>query len=647
MSNTTSNFPNNPNNNPLMNTASSKVFKSTDRKFSPISSHNENKVLSNTNTGSFYFLKRNEPLRWKEIIKLDIDRMIRKNNLSELEPHLQNLIFGLVDENDLEKVSDDNVVKLIKCFQYSLEFQFYYQQNLENHLEQVKLDYSNLYNDAVNKENFLKENKNLISILKKDKKEKEIVLHTYKALIDEFRRKNGIYNNNNSNNIQSIKTRGYYECHLCTGKVFDTEYYLNQHIIRRHPNNNQFNQTKKSSIEEKEKNSNDLNVSIVDRKINDLHKNFENYIKAFTDPMLSYVNTHKNIESQINEIKQESHYNKVELENQVKSVLLEIKEMYLNKSLIEKDPALNNTNTNFKGNENKEKEIKENNEKESLRYQEELGKLTSTLYNIKEQLDDIKKTQGVQKQALDFHTSQYLNDKKEREKDKERQNKFKETKDTETNNNKNTNKDVKYRLTAESQISYKSNSNNNTNNNNKEVVYKRKQFFNSGPLESDYDEEIETQQTVENKNIINNKDNNEKTSNEFQELSKQDKQEKEKHEPEIIKQDEVNLSKPEKENTVEKPLEMSVKAEEKEKEMIQNEIERINQVNVVAKKEEKPQVQNNSLLPPKSVPAKPKVDPLEKKKTAYHELRDNFESYLARDTNFEETGKMDMYKSIM
>lgn len=640
MSNTMNQMSSN-NNNPLMNTASSKVFKSTDRKFSPISSqNNENKVFSNT-TGSFYFLKRTEPLRWKEILKLDIDRMIRKNNLSDLEPHLQNLIFGLVDENDLEKVSDDSVVKLIKCFQYSLEFQFYYQQNLENHLEQMKVDYNNLYNDAISKENFLKENKNLIQILKKDKKEKEIVLHTYKALIDEFRRKNGIYNNSNNpnsipnssniTNYQPInKNKGYNlnECPFCVKKFFDTEENLNKHILRRHPNN----MNKTATLEEKEKNSNDLNVSIIDRKINDLHKNFENYIKAFTDPMLNYVHSQKNIESQINEIKQESHYNKLDLENQVKNVLYEIKEMYINKSLIEKENFNTTTKTHFE-------HPKEQNEKEKEKYDAELDKLTSTLLNIKDQLDDIRKTQGVQKQALDFHTSQYLNDKKERE----RQNKFKDNNSSVNivapKSNNNEKKENKFRLTAESQISIKSHNNHNNTSKNKEIEYRRKQFFNSGPLESDHDdEELEVKvNPIPFKNIV--KVSIEKAS----EL--ETKPEKKEEEKPIIKKEEEPIIE------IEKPVELNIDAEEKEQERIKQEIEKVNELNVLAKKkEDKEKIKSDNLLPPKDVSIKKiekPVDPINKKKDAYTKLCDNFNTYMARDLNFQETGRVDMYKSIV
>ena len=127
------------------NTGSSKLFKSTERKYSPMgnSYYDENKVM--TNTGSFNFLKRSSQLKWKELSKIDIEDIIRKNNINDLEPYLNNLIFGSVEENDLDKVSEEHVVKLVKLFQYSLEYLFYYQQKLENQISFLQNNYNLLH----------------------------------------------------------------------------------------------------------------------------------------------------------------------------------------------------------------------------------------------------------------------------------------------------------------------------------------------------------------------------------------------------------------------------------------------------------------------------------------------------------------------
>ena len=65
----------------------------------------------------------------------------------------------------------------------------YTQQKLENENKVLETNYTQLVQEAMNKENALKENKGLIRSLKKEKREKEMVLNTYKCVIDEYKNK--------------------------------------------------------------------------------------------------------------------------------------------------------------------------------------------------------------------------------------------------------------------------------------------------------------------------------------------------------------------------------------------------------------------------------------------------------------------------
>jgi hypothetical protein len=91
------------------------------------------------------------------------------------------------------------------------------------------VNYGQLVNEAITKENVLKENKSLINALKKDKKEKEIVLNTYKCLMDEYK-SHGILAANNTHGMQSsnssVVERKYFFCKFCEGKNFIIIYIL-------------------------------------------------------------------------------------------------------------------------------------------------------------------------------------------------------------------------------------------------------------------------------------------------------------------------------------------------------------------------------------------------------------------------------------
>ena len=81
-----------------------------------------NNNLGQSTQCQFIFNNRTIPLKWKDLMKIDIDLMLRKNNINDLEPHLNNLIFGTVEENDLQIASEEHVIKLIKMFQLTLKY---------------------------------------------------------------------------------------------------------------------------------------------------------------------------------------------------------------------------------------------------------------------------------------------------------------------------------------------------------------------------------------------------------------------------------------------------------------------------------------------------------------------------------------------
>ena len=268
----------------------------------------------------YHFKERNGRLKWKEIMKLDIEAIIHSNDLSPLENYLENLIFASIEDCDLEQLPDSYVVKLIKIFQYIMEYLLYTQQRLENENKTFESKYTLLVNEAYTKEEVLKENKILINTLRKDKKEKEMVLHTYKCLIDEY--KSGKIQTRNDN----VRTeKKYFYCDMCEGKKFSSQENLDSHLNRRHIKvREEISTTQKIPQQQIEQNSN------LDEKFDQMKIFFESYVKNFAqESYLKIFENQKNLENKLYEIKYEKLNEVKDVENQFRNTLMEMKELYL------------------------------------------------------------------------------------------------------------------------------------------------------------------------------------------------------------------------------------------------------------------------------------------------------------------------------
>lgn len=62
----------------------------------------------------FSFQVRYGKLNWRQIIEMDIDRLIQTGDIDLLKHILENLTYAVLDRDDLSRVQDSNVVKLFK-----------------------------------------------------------------------------------------------------------------------------------------------------------------------------------------------------------------------------------------------------------------------------------------------------------------------------------------------------------------------------------------------------------------------------------------------------------------------------------------------------------------------------------------------------
>ena len=624
---------------------------------------NNNNLLNNNNMtvsqGSYHFPVRKGPLKWKELLKLDLEYMIKKGNLSPLEEFLENLIFASIEENDLNIVSEEHVCKLVKMYQHLLEYTIYTQKNIEGEL----LELENMYKDIVEqtslKDNLLKENKAYINNLKKDKKEKEVIICTYKNLIDNYKKTS--YNENNNNNLKEEKLKKYhenklkikdlFECKFCTGKYFISEEALTKHIIKRHDTlkKDTFNTEKQDLV----------NMSFVDNKIKDLNDNFEKYIKSITQPMFELINTQKDFEFKLYNFQNETKMDKIHIENELKSTLLEIKNMYINHKNIIDGNIDNNSNYNIKRINNQE--INNTKSESEIKNEEELKKLTNALSSVKTQLENIKKEQKINKFKEEKEKKEKKSIIEKYEKELKKANEL--NKNCTENNNlkiiKNNNEDFmktdtakhnnaiekadiskdkygnininnKFVESKQDEINVLRNSENINNNESYNILsnkqnIKSKINFNAGPIESDHSDDEYINKNISNKisNILENEKSRKSSYSE-------------------VKVDNINVGAIKKENKL-----VNFKGNNTSNNLKNNSSNNNNNIKVqnINKKLDNSINSKSNISDNKNKSSTKENETsnfLEAKKT----LTNGFNNFMARDENFSETFKKDYYKTI-
>jgi hypothetical protein len=93
-------------------------------------------------------------LKWKEIVCLDIDSIIRNNDFAPLAPFLDNLVYSTIDESDLHSVPEHSIVKIFRTFQNLMEHFLSRQTKLETENKHLETSYNQLFHDCTNKDSY-------------------------------------------------------------------------------------------------------------------------------------------------------------------------------------------------------------------------------------------------------------------------------------------------------------------------------------------------------------------------------------------------------------------------------------------------------------------------------------------------------------
>ncbi len=137
---------------------------------------------------NYVFRERYGRLNWKDIISLDLDIMVRNNDITPLEDYIENLVFAVIEENDMQCMPEHFILKLLRIYQYIIEYLMFTQQKIENENKVFETHHNNMISESKTSEQRMKENKQRINSLKKENKQKEVVVNTYKFLLEDYKK---------------------------------------------------------------------------------------------------------------------------------------------------------------------------------------------------------------------------------------------------------------------------------------------------------------------------------------------------------------------------------------------------------------------------------------------------------------------------
>ena len=275
----------------------------------PISNQNYNSMDYNP------YNERNMKIKWRNIMKIDIDALRSTNDLTPLDNYIENMIYSNISEEEISSVPEGSIAKLIKLYQIVIDSLYKSQNQCENNIQYLRDENSRLINENENKDATLRENKELITKFKKQKQNDDRVLLTYKNVIQnmgKLRKRTDINVSINNSHVIKNENEGEFFCKYCTGVKFYSEEDLERHMRKAHQINVKIKSQRDSDIE---------------KKIDDLKKQFETYLKNFQDGNMRNYQEQRKLESDNYEKQMEK------MERNFKDTLKDLKDFYIQSTL--------------------------------------------------------------------------------------------------------------------------------------------------------------------------------------------------------------------------------------------------------------------------------------------------------------------------
>ena len=110
------------------------------------------------------------PIKWRNVMKIDIDTIRNTNDLSLLSSYLENFLYSTISEDDLQAVPEENIAKLIKILQFSNEYLLSSRQNLNENIINLQGQKQGLINEHQKLDDNIINQKEYINKANKEKK---------------------------------------------------------------------------------------------------------------------------------------------------------------------------------------------------------------------------------------------------------------------------------------------------------------------------------------------------------------------------------------------------------------------------------------------------------------------------------------------
>ena len=215
---------------------------------------NQNQNNQNPNiisSGNNIYQRPFQKLKWRNIMKIDIDLIRNSNDLSLINNNLENIIFSDITEDDIQDVPEDNVIKLIKILQFINEYLLDQRQMINNRIISLQQEGEKLVKNNQDLDMNILKQKEHLKKYEQNAKDRLKQIADYKSAINtllkdgktilrgkninitdinmDINRTNNYYDYNQNQNMENNLKSGY-KCQYCTGIIFPSKFELNRHL---------------------------------------------------------------------------------------------------------------------------------------------------------------------------------------------------------------------------------------------------------------------------------------------------------------------------------------------------------------------------------------------------------------------------------
>ena len=215
---------------------------------------NQNQNNQNPNiisSGNNIYQRPFQKLKWRNIMKIDIDLIRNSNDLSLINNNLENIIFSDITEDDIQDVPEDNVIKLIKILQFINEYLLDQRQMINNRIISLQQEGEKLVKNNQDLDMNILKQKEHLKKYEQNAKDRLKQIADYKSAINtllkdgktiirgkninitdinmDINRTNNYYDYNQNQKMENNLKSGY-KCQYCTGIIFPSKFELNRHL---------------------------------------------------------------------------------------------------------------------------------------------------------------------------------------------------------------------------------------------------------------------------------------------------------------------------------------------------------------------------------------------------------------------------------